>query len=102
MISVSMIFQAMSHHKQDVDEFLENCNRSVESLLQRYKSHMLLHLKEISRNAWLNFPRLVFLTQKGLPAQQGFIPSKHLEQFLAWLQVEKAHDVFSTVTDIRR
>lgn len=84
-----------SIYMQQIQQFLMDCNRTVQSILDRFQSHFIIQMKDVSRNGWLDFPREVFLTQEGDPADRKYMSALQVSDFLQWLQVDKTDELFT-------
>ena len=89
------IVQNTSIYTEEIELFLQDCNKTVQSIVDRFSSHFMIHVKEVARNSWLDFPREVFLTQEGDPADRKYMSSNQLARFLRWLQVDKTDELLS-------
>ncbi|XP_076454059.1 uncharacterized protein LOC143289096 [Babylonia areolata] len=89
------IMQNSSMYAEEIQQFMVDCNRTVQSVLDRFDHFFLLHVKDLSRSGWLDFAREVFLTQEGDRADRKYMSQDQLARFLDWLQVDKVHELFA-------
>lgn len=89
------ILQNTTVYAEEIEQFLLDCNKTVQSILDRFSSHFVIHIKEVARNSWLDFPREVFLIQEGDSAKGKYMSSNQLTRFLHWLQVDKTDELLS-------
>ena len=89
------LFQNTSVYAEEIHQFVDNCNKTVQSILNRFDAFLRLEVKELARKAWLDFPREVFLAMEGDPVDSKYMSSDQLVRFLHWLRVDKVQELFS-------
>ncbi|KAL8586278.1 hypothetical protein ACOMHN_003793 [Nucella lapillus] len=89
------IMQNSSLYAEEIRQFLMDCNKTVQGILDRFDAFFLLSSKDLSRKSWLDFVREIFLTQEGDAADRRYMSLGQLTSFLHWMQVDKIHELFS-------
>lgn len=90
------ILHNTSVYAAEIERFLLDCNRTVRSILERFDSHLRIHVKDVARNRWLDFPREVFLRQeRDPPDDRKYMSANQRARFLHWLQVDKIDELLS-------
>ncbi|KAK7482834.1 hypothetical protein BaRGS_00025867, partial [Batillaria attramentaria] len=88
------ILQNTSVYTKEIQQFLVDCNKTIQSILDRFEAHFMIYAKEVMRNPWLDFPREIFLEQEGeTRTKRKYMSANQMARFLHWLQVDKTDEL---------
>lgn len=89
------LIQNNSIYTQQIEQFLLDCNRTVQSIIERFDAQLMIYVKDIARNGWFDFPREVFLTLEGDNPDKAYMSPNQLARFLQQLEVDKTDELLS-------
>lgn len=99
-LSNAIIQQNVSVYMQQINEFVADCNNTVEAIVQRFQAKYFHFLSNTVLNDWLKVPRQIFLYQEGEDVNKQFLSSTWVKQFAVWLEIDKAEELLAVAENV--
>ncbi|XP_059146305.1 uncharacterized protein LOC131933641 [Physella acuta] len=99
-LSNAIIQQNASVYMQQINEFVADCNKTVEAIVQRFQAKYYHFLSDTVLNDWLKVPRQIFLYQEGEDVNKQFLSSTWVKQFAVWLEIDKAEELLAVAENV--
>ncbi|GFN75777.1 hypothetical protein PoB_000228300, partial [Plakobranchus ocellatus] len=81
--------QNVSAYIRQINQFLEDCNKTVHSIVDRFEANYFQFLRNMTLNNWLEVPRQIFLFESGEDIYSQSLSSTQVKQFASWLAIDK-------------
>lgn len=92
--------QNLSVYLKQIQEFVSECNKTLNSIVDRFQANYYLFIRNTALSDWLKFPRQIFLHQDGEDPDLKYLSSTHVRQFAYWLEIDKTEELFAVKENV--
>ncbi|XP_012945498.1 uncharacterized protein LOC101861172 [Aplysia californica] len=90
----------VSVYMQQIDQFVEDCNKTIQSIVHRFQANYFQFLRSTTLNDWLLMPRQIFLVQDGESPDRRFLSNNQVKQFASWLEIDKTEELLAVQENV--
>ena len=93
--------QNVSAYVSQIKQFVDDCNKTVNSIVDLFQANYLRFLRDTVLNNWLEVPRHIFLQQEGeTKLFVDSISTQQIKQFASWLDIDKVKELLNVQDNV--
>ena len=93
--------QNVSAYVSQIKQFVQDCNKTVNSIVHLFQENYMRFLRHTALNGWLEVPRQIFLRQEGdSKLYVESMSTRRIKQFASWLDIDKVEELLNVEDNV--